>query len=205
MPVGHYDRRCNDVGERSAMNGNSHDSTAPTAPPARRASRRVGLLLLLAASVALVVVVGLFWFDGGLRSAEPNVASAPFVGQSAAPSKSARAGSRPSAAPKRPAVNQNGPARKASVTYVVSGTGKATIEYVDPSRKKAVTLTGQSLPWRLTLPRQAVRFVLVTANRDSSSSGTRTGRILVDGEVVCSGTDQASYPVAGCSQVITPA
>jgi hypothetical protein len=94
--------------------------------------------------------------------------------------------------------------RVGAVTYEITGRGTARIVYLDPAQRESVVLPDQQLPWRIELPRQPLRFVQVTASRDETDSGPRTGRILLDGVEVCQQSDQAAYTNVGCSALVPP-
>jgi hypothetical protein len=137
-------------------------------------------MLITAAAVALLAVATTMYFQWIRNADEPSARPTPSATVSRSP-------------------------RVAVVTYEVTGSGRVDINYADPGKTSSVILENQLLPWRVVLPRQPVKFVSITASRETYDAEPHHARILIDGVELCGGTNHAGYRDAGCMELVPPA
>jgi hypothetical protein len=89
--------------------------------------------------------------------------------------------------------------RTITVTYEVTGDGPVEIGYVDkPGEPKRVA--GAKLPWKATTTLDSPAFLLVSAIREDTGSGTVRCRIRVDGEDVAQSSRDGGFATVACSK-----
>jgi Mycobacterium membrane protein len=89
--------------------------------------------------------------------------------------------------------------RTITVTYEVTGDGPVQIGYVDkPGEPKRVAEA--KLPWKETTTLDSPAFLLVSAVREDTGSGTVRCRISVDGEEVAQSSRDGGFATVACSK-----
>jgi Mycobacterium membrane protein len=89
--------------------------------------------------------------------------------------------------------------RTITVTYEVTGDGPVQIGYVDkPGEPKRVA--DAKLPWKETTTLESPAFLLVSAVREDTGSGTVRCRISVDGEEVAQSSRDGGFATVACSE-----
>jgi hypothetical protein len=92
--------------------------------------------------------------------------------------------------------------RTITVTYEVSGDGPAQIGYVEKPDEMPKRIANAKLPWKVTTTMQSPAFVLVTAIRGNTDSGSIRCRATVDGDEVARSTREGGFATVSCSKVV---
>jgi hypothetical protein len=93
-------------------------------------------------------------------------------------------------------------ARTITVTYEVTGDGPAQIGYVEKPGEMPKQITNAKLPWKVTTTMQSPAFVLVTAIRGNTESGSIRCRATVDGDEVAQRTGEGGFATVSCSEFV---
>jgi hypothetical protein len=89
--------------------------------------------------------------------------------------------------------------RTITVTYEITGDGPVEIGYVDkPGEPKRVA--DAKLPWKATTTMDSPAFLLVSAVRGDTGSGSIRCRISVDGKEVAQSSRDGGFATVACSK-----
>ena len=92
--------------------------------------------------------------------------------------------------------------RTISVTYEVTGDGSAQIGYVEKPGEVPKRITDAKLPWKVKTTMQTPAFVLVTAIRGDTDSGSISCRATVDGDEVAQSSHDGGFATVSCGKFI---
>jgi hypothetical protein len=95
-----------------------------------------------------------------------------------------------------------GSGKKISVTYEVTGDGRAEILYTVQSGESPQRVSNAKLPWKITTSMETPALVSVTAVRNTTGSGKIGCRAKVDGAEVAQRTLDGAFGAVFCSKFV---